>query len=420
MSADKFTDQIKKAIEAGVDPPTEMWDRISNQLDIEDVWGRVENQLDIDEVWSNVARNMDTAEKFEFYEKMAYVPLLLFLMFFGYQPKLYNNQDALRWSQITKNDIEQLAAVEEDRLEMPASQNIDNSTNSSEEKIYRTSTMDESQDVILSAANERILYYLSSMDNLGAEPLEGISFKKEYLDMAVQPLNSMEEEDEERIVIEPERRGRRFFIGPGVALKNSWLINYKTIQGYENLDLVNASAVMAGDMSIQAGLELAPRWMLQADAMLYSGVGQGYGEYVLGQYVNREIKLSYTGLQLAAKFNQSAVSYASYTMNKNWMLGAYAFGLTNAKEKQFWHIDELEHQIEVKDFYRPVDLGLVIGYEFELFTKAGISLSSGVQFRYGMNNVFGGDEVIPGQFKRTNTASVGLNTALRFYGKTKK
>ena len=95
--------------------------------------------------------------------------------------------------------------------------------------------------------------------------------------------------------------------------------------------------------------------------------------------------------------------------SSNLMAGPYLGLLTSAEETIG------ENTLDKSETYTHYDYGMVLGYEYEIFPWESISIASGLRIKYGFKNIYRGEGIIPGSFRRTNTGSIDLNIAVKYY-----
>jgi long-subunit fatty acid transport protein len=60
------------------------------------------------------------------------------------------------------------------------------------------------------------------------------------------------------------------------------------------------------------------------------------------------------------------------------------------------------------------DYGVVAGYEYIFPLGNQLALGTGFQTKYGLNNIFSGNEIIPDYLNSTRNASVNIILSIRY------
>ena len=196
-----------------------------------------------------------------------------------------------------------------------------------------------------------------------------------------------------------------YYAGVTGHLANTWLLNNKTLQGLKSDDLTSSLPSFGYSIGIIAGKSVNSSLDLQAEAYFLSLSRQGYNEYLHGQYINNLMQFSYSRIAVSAKW---------YFINKNdhnkhsLLLGAYTGLLKNALQ------DLGGESVSLNDQYRTADFGIIAGYEYLHPIGNHLSVGTGFQTKLGLNNIFAGNEIVPGYLNNTRNASINFMISLRY------
>jgi len=199
---------------------------------------------------------------------------------------------------------------------------------------------------------------------------------------------------------------RKFYVGTRGQLANTWLVNKKTISGFKSTSLVSTNATFGSNFGFFAGTNLLNRLDLQADFNILAQNNQDYNEYVDGQYVTSKLKLDYSQLALSLRYNINSYSFMEGEHGIN--IGGYLAYLHNAYQ-------DIDGQIKyLSDSYNNIDYGLMLGYEYIFPLYGHLGLGTGLRAYYGLNNIYSGDGYIPSYMNVTNNASVNITVSLKY------
>ena len=90
------------------------------------------------------------------------------------------------------------------------------------------------------------------------------------------------------------------------------------------------------------------------------------------------------------------------------LFGAYKGFLRNVTQRINEETLSLSHEYDRGDY------GIVAGYEYLHPFGNGLSIGTGLQSRFGLNNIFSGNDIIPGYLNRTRIASINITISLRY------
>ncbi|MGK7395679.1 MAG: outer membrane beta-barrel protein [Candidatus Cyclobacteriaceae bacterium M3_2C_046] len=398
MDHQKFFKWYKQLIEKNqVKPPSNSWEQISNQLDIEEVWQNVSGQLD----------RFDTFRRFEKFGLAMLTSILLLLIPF-WPKQNHLSQTAKTENVITSNQesnhIPESANIPESNRHIPHKLNsIFPSENILAKRLaspFNNSVFIKPQAWLPSPEKQA-----TQIKNLN--PLENIFLKNNL----TKNKTAIVIKKSEQHSVAPEESStplfNNYYIGFTTSVKNNWLINNTTIQGLDRYEL-NATRIDFGkELGVMAGGYLTEKLGVQWEGYVLSDMGQRYNEYLNGKYVRREINLNYFKSSLLVTYKLGHSQNITTTAS-NILAGIHGGILDSAEEI----IDDFTE--DVSDEYLDYDLGLVLGYEYEFSPFKNIQLSSGIRVNYGLINVYSGDEYIPADFRWTTTGSINFSLSAKY------
>jgi hypothetical protein len=381
-----FIGWYKKITEsARQEPPAAVWENVQNQLDIEAVWNNLEKELPVSR----------TREKTFFVLAMA--ASLLVLIGVGF----------LFLAGPARPDAVQLAGDKQ-------GQDIFQETPGSVERTFQSllsspaefpTSADRnpgiSPDSIPNAGRPQTpAWFPSALEDpniVGAGQDKDLPFT---VIAATGPLPAFQSSGQG--TRKPAPPG--YYAGITGHLANTWLLNNKTMQGLKSDDLTTSLPSFGYSIGIIAGRPVGRNLDIQAEACITS-LRQGYNEYLHGQYVNNLMQLSYSSIVFSAKwYFINNTGHNKHSL----LLGAYTGLLKNAIQD----LDGISYSLTSQ--YRTTDYGIVAGYEYLHPLGTRFSLGTGFQAKLGLNNIFAGNEMIPGYLNNTRNGSINFMVTLRY------
>ena len=185
------------------------------------------------------------------------------------------------------------------------------------------------------------------------------------------------------------------------SYKNTWLINYETLNGLNPEKLGNTLPTFHKDIGISSTFLLKERHYMGLDFMIKSEAGQNYEQYINASYLRRDIQLDYSKLQGYYIWYRGRIPGQLLT-------GGYLARLNLGEESL------RDETITISDNYRNYDYGLMVGYQLTLFLQNKIIVRPGFRLNYNLVNVFRGDELTPGYLKDTRNFAAGFMISLSY------
>ena len=380
----------KSMIESGVEsPPEESWDSIQNELDIDLVWNRLENKLD--------------ARK----KKLRMVPfsiaaLLLLLLGIGSLMYVF----IFRQDQLI-SDV-QIASQDTGRT---------NQEDYTGEDLVQTdlplASFRETQENTRVIIEDHLINYsgemLTSESHSSRDPFEKmeniypISAELSGPDVTNQ-LAQLQFSESEKITDEVSGKSQiSFYTGFSGHLANTWMMNNKTIEGLKKDEFTNTNATMGKNLGFILGTNITGRLGIQAEFYFISQSNQNYQEYQYGKYVSNQIGLDYYTMTLLAKYQPK------FLENHHRMMGGGYIGFMKSATQDINGVN-----FNISDQYSGRDYGILLGYEYSLPVKERLYISTGIISKFGLSNVFSGDEYIPSYLNRTQNISFNFFLSLNY------
>ncbi len=448
---DRFTIGIKNVIDKGrIDPPTEAWNNISQKLDIENSWQNIDRKLDIDTVWGRIDHQLHTDARMKTYEKMSYVPiiaLLLLLSWLGVKNEIYDepiNQKPAITQQIM-SDQESINKGEEleqkDQINKPKSENtIQKRKNEDDSQKIRAKSEDKSTNIseelaVSSSQSKTSIENLrdSNIDYKSATNVQNLSSINtntvEFNNTPLGHLNSIptgllvnfeninrKAPDFIRLAedsIIKESKNIQWFYGIGLSGNRTWLNDNRLKRASEGSSLYSAIASNNLSFKINAGLELNQNWSIQTDLTILGSIDQSYGEYINGKYKEGNINVNYNGLQIGLKRELPNLFSVVNLLNKQIIGGGYANHIYQVTQNENIFIINENNQLQISDRYKKVDFGVWGGIEMFYRLNDSYLLGSALHYKYGLNNIYKGNNAIPAYLRETNTSELSLSIILR-------
>jgi hypothetical protein len=185
------------------------------------------------------------------------------------------------------------------------------------------------------------------------------------------------------------------------SYKNTWLINYETLNGLNPEKLGNTLPTFHKDIGVSSTLLLRERHLIGLDLMIKSEAGQNYEQYINASYLRRNIQLNYSKIQGYYIWNRGRIPGQLLT-------GGYLAMLNLGEESRG------EQIITISDNYSNYDYGLMVGYQLTIFLQDRLIVRPGFRLNYNLVNIFRGDELTPGYLKDTRNVAAGFKISLAY------
>ena len=216
----------------------------------------------------------------------------------------------------------------------------------------------------------------------------------------------------------------RYSAGLITTFKNTWLLSNETLEGFKSKSENTTEIVFYPDLGLSLIYMLNDKWGLQADAFLSSNTGQDYFEYYGGHYSRKKITLNYTTAVFSVKYrvikNNNPVASINLLAGTSISVLHYAY-LYYTYEKYYSENEIYRKSTSEPEniglYYRKFDLGVRLGGELEFKLSNQLSLAPGTFVSVGIPNIFKGSEDIPGYLKRTRNGSAEIRLGIYYHFK---
>lgn len=431
---DSFDKWYKTKAETGKEfPPDEIWENISNKLDIEAVWENVDSQL------HHIEEKKKRRKVFVYFIFITVTFLTSYLLLTEFYPKsskvthqhIENKHLALRSSlnksnSITKEslykDKEITASQEKNSLsknkkanfsKQPKFTNYKNILHEKKHEVVPEKNKAElnnvsSKDSASESFNALLVEAIDDKDSLFPIYLPSMTIHLENISNDVTlKLNSDTANYQYQLNIKPQLEG--FYIGTLVSGQNTWLLNTKTFNSISRNSINHTIPKFTSAFGITLGYYKTSKWSLQSNFIYDSEYGQGYGGYKEGEYMQKHISLHYYQINL-----YTVKRIESLLKNKNIMLTSGPLAGFNFKYLNRATMKTNRENISINDQYSKYDFGLLLGYEYCLVIKTKYVLFSSVTGDLGLYNIYSGNPDIPKEFNKTFNSSLSLGFGLRY------
>jgi hypothetical protein len=197
-------------------------------------------------------------------------------------------------------------------------------------------------------------------------------------------------------------------LGVSTAMKNTWLFNHETFQGFSPGSGIATQMQIYPDIAINLRYRASHKWALQSNMSFSSNAGQRYEQFIFGRYSQRSIALNYFHGEVLAGYrhNQRWV-VRTRTIFHSTTLGFY-YGRLNAASETI--AGERE---DVSALYRKEDYGLIAGHNLDIPLSGRMMFSPGLYITWGLPNIYKGAYTLPA-LKRTHNRSIELRLSLYY------
>lgn len=434
MSKDNFNEWYKSTFnKLNEEPPAEVWDGISNELDVQEVWHRVDEKLSIN-TYRGVLRR-----------RIAWAASILLLitagMLFSYSSD-DRAQVAVKSSPVLHSSSFEVKQVSP--LNIKESKNATDQSSASEDASTPKENASTKHGKVPSVAalannnagrstNTRIdadASHIEANNALAADPadepiiLASIMHDEIMADASSGELVSSPADLPEVNYVNTYRPvSSGFSVGPLASASNVWLLNRTTIAGLKNTALYQTDFTFGAGYGITAAYDTKGKWGFQADLLLDTRKGQKYHYYDEGAYTSKDIYIHYSQLNMLVRRKKpSRFFHTSLAASRIWTFGTElrllkelsinvynpAVSTTNTT------ITALSRQKQEQDVYSAFDYGVHTGFEYEVQLNKKLLITSGIHLSLGLNNVNRGGSHEPGKFDNTYNAAAGVQLGARY------
>ncbi len=375
-----FINWYRKIIEnAGPEPPEKVWEEIRTELDLDRVWNGIERELPV----SGKRRFMYVMAAAASLFIVIGVGTLLYLNFMDSGPTRFMVHREFQIDMIEdfRTDTSIITGLAQ-AMQFPAARQIEDVEIGKGEGEYRTSAQEQ-------------------IDPIASVEVFPIANKT---DAALKSVNTTLNGEEQQQV-RKSSISSRYYAGLTGHAANTWLLNNKTIQGLRSDELTHSLPSFGYSIGIVAGKSITRNFDIQAEVHLISQTKQNYNEYLNGKYINNTMRFDYSGLSLSGKWYFTQKDFKG---RHSILTGIYTGILRNAIQ----HLNG--EKISISQDYNSTDYGIIGGYEYQYPIGNSLFVGTGLQTKYGLNNIFSGNEIVPDYLNSTRNASINITLSVRY------
>lgn len=436
-------------------PPKEIWENISNELDIEEVWGKVNLELRKKSRRKLILTNV------------SYLIIVLLLvgigtLFFYYQTDLIEHPSITHFpdsysNQTVFNKINHSSHLEVDNVDKTTvgqknkiTSHLEVNNNNDKETVHHHNSLASSdpsqkekllaEDFVKGAPkhlnskqkeNNRQFLKTTNPDLIPSEntALSTYGIIKQnisdsiaipnYLSFPVSAIVPVqvflpEKKDSAVSFIElaylPDNAPLKYLvIGSSFTYANSWLLNNDTYDGFTKNNLNQTSLSFGNAYAVLLGYDLSNKYSLQTEWSINNKQEQNYVRYNEGKQIQKNIEINYTHFNLLVKKKETRFLFSNrMPVSLNYIAGI-----------QYGHIKSVFRTFNDKtrlitDRYRKNNYSLVLGVEYQFSVKQLFVISTGLRTDIGLRNIYAGNGIVPASFNRTYNSSIGLNIGINY------
>jgi len=443
---DKISENYRKQVDELLDDQSGFnFNNPLNQEELDELWEEISTEMDIGEVWDGISSDLDVVmpvdSGFSIIVKSLAVVLIILFGMIPVQKILLDSHDDQPDKFIEKKQYEQPAEMitknkpgdsitgeqvkgdvspafrssidksEDSNKPTPAERN---KTGLTLEALVPVSTGIVSK--VLAASEMADSNLVVSRDEI---PIEKSDIPPALFSYDLKKIKLFPKTDFDSLKINdnPSIAGSSFPLtergkisaGLITLVKNSWLLNHETFDGFNSESLTTTEIVFHPDVGLSLNYSLNKNWLLQADGFFFSNTGQEYLGYYNGHYGRKKITLRYSTIALSVKNKFSDISHFIPRSSINVLAGGYLSVLQYANQEKNSVLENIRSQ------YGKFDFGVRLGGEFELQIFNQLSIAPGLFLSIGIPNIYKGTSNIPGYFRKTHNGSAELHLAFYLY-----
>ncbi|MBW6497992.1 MAG: PorT family protein [Bacteroidales bacterium] len=404
-----------------------------------DLWPDISRKLDVEEIWDNVSARLDREEKKKpIWLWASWAAVLVGIIFLGSLFLMDIN---------SKNRSDRELAGGQPTNGLPVNAETDEAIDEQVD-ILKIQAAADSTIIIREAATSSSLLALdegskmadNSVDSSSFEyrrqaraddllaasqvfPEEQNQFKTEYLNLIQLAQVSVDEPgilNKTKSLQLPEQTVDDFFaldgsspvlsFGLTTAIKNTWLFNQETIDGFNVNVPGKTNLKFFPDLGLNIRYRFMPQWAFEVGAFFSSRTGQSYQQFIYGRFTQKEIALNYMQLELlGSRMAKKSFAYNSTVIQPRTSAGIYLAGLNTASETIGGEREK------VIDRYNNNDIGFILGQDFDISLGSNLTLSPGLWLKWGLKNVYAGEAYIPASLKETYNRSIEFRISIDYH-----
>lgn len=390
----------------------------------DDVWQNISNQLDIDEVWTNIEAELNSEKKKSvLWPRLMWAAAVAAVLFVASYAVLVGidggavrqvadvevvdghaktalNSNVLMDNQQVKTD----AATS--KLTFPSCARSGSKMYGQEMLEYMIAVGSEGKADSMPIVNEKdepIMLAKIRPKSTSGVVLGAKSASKDYIAAVVEGNNQPE--------FGHKNSKRGFAIGFTSSIKNTWLIsgNGRTI---DDASFSQSAKKSFPDFGVNIIYSFNSQLGVESNLFWASKTGKQYRGYVSGQYSDMDIELVYTKVEVAARYNFRPWHFRLCQFGLTGSFGGYFSSLTSAQESYLFRladgnstyysnnegvstmdgvqaINSVSKTSTVTDSYKKADYGLTTGADLSIPFGKRVTLVPGLRLRLGLANVKG-------------------------------
>lgn len=398
------------------DPPSNTWENISNELDIQEVWTNVHFELQKKSRVRLLKRNLSYLTGV----------LILFgsgMLFFYYQTNAIRNIPLAKYPwNYSHNDDKNITLFNSTITSKYPSEKIKLVTvNIASKYLNKEQKKFKNRKLILTEINSELAEKNSSIhiqNEIKRDVTDSTNNSKDISPtmFAVLPIRVYLPEKKNSVAnsmelfcLPNEGYSKSLIIGTAFTYSNSWLFNNDTYDGFNKNNLNQTNLSFGNSYAVLLGYDLSNNYTIQSEWSINNKQEQDYVRYIEGKQVHKKIIINYTYFDLLIKKKEARFAFKNrIPASFNYLAGI-----------QYSYIKSISRTINgntrsVKNRYRKDNYGLVLGVEYQLTIKHLWIISSGLRADIGMRNIYAGNSVTPASFNRTYNSSIGLNVGINY------
>ena len=411
MSRDLFNEWYKNRFgQFSEQPPAEVWDNISEELDLEEVWTQVDARLASSARYALLRRR--AARTIAALLIIGFSGVLLHSVFFKPGDKVTAGNghsssgpfDALHKVKYFASENRQPADHAERTPEGPGkpgavatngrSSNSSGTLASGKRATAKASyTVTPSASIIANVTVDELPMLAAALNTTREHPAIG-NEARELPD----PGNPV-------VIYKPTSHG--LSTGPYSAMNNTWLLNRTTLAGLRKNALYHTGLTFRSALGFSAVHDLKGKWGVQADAFI-TEQAQNYHYYDEGFYTKKVTEIGYYRMNVLLRSRKTTRFFSTGLPASRVLL----IGGNVKKLKTSEVYVNRPAKIPVVS-YSSFDYGLQAGYEYELQVHRSVMLAAGVSADIGLNNINPSKTGQP-RSEGTYNAAIGANLGVRF------
>ena len=440
-------------------PPSGVWDNISDELDLQDVWNNISNELDVQEVWQNIDSKLTVIARRQTFVKVASFAALLLLLigssFLFVKPTDKHLGRLVSDYPLVKNNYSELAQVKL-KNGSPSSDltTVSEKKAKSSKQVAKSKKATKSKKELKKEAKKNLNSTKQNLSNgaiatnrsykrkaKGHASKKTINPKSEENQLpligfgsnahpiaVIQPFNmfTMLQPDSEETTMarlnqntlsHPAKdagytpkcvdRTGYLIVGSSYTYSNTWILNSISSSSYERNSLNQTNISFGYVYSLFIGYHLSSRLTLQSECLINNKQEQSYIEYREGKRVYENLEINYTQVNLLAKKTNPQVLFNNLPASFNY-IGGIQYGYMKS-------INETENGVtsSVSENYKKNNYSLVLGFEYQIMLNRSFSIFAGLRADVGLNNLYVGNTSNSKPNKTYNT-SIGLNSGIAY------